>query len=195
MSARRPHDQPMTAIALLLARQWCHGHEIGGEPALSHALRVAQILHRHLPDADPDLLAAALIHDAPAFGPPADDLDTILTHHLSVDVAHIVRALTKEHHDLAAGVHLPPIDPAVVIVSAADKLVSIGTVLDRAATSSNPAAYWRQRQGFIAALPYFRSFLQARTLDLPAAMADALDRLIDEAERTIRRCRMSGSDC
>jgi (p)ppGpp synthase/HD superfamily hydrolase len=193
MSARLPHDHPMTATALSLARQWCHGHEIGGEPALSHALRVTQILHHLVPDARPDVLAAALVHDAPDFA-PTSDLDAVLSRRTSKEVTRIVRALTQEHLDLAAGLYLPPNDPAVVVVSAADKLVSIGAVLDGAATSRNPAAYWRQRRGFVAALSHFRSFLQAGTRHMPAAMAGDLDRLIDEAERTIRRCRMSGAD-
>ena len=122
MSAQRPHDPPMTSIALTLARRWCHGHEIGGEPALAHAVRVARILHSYIPDGPPQLLAAALVHDAPDFAPPDEDLDTTLGRYMSPDVTCIVRALEREHETLAESRDMPPLNSTALVVSTADKL-------------------------------------------------------------------------
>jgi len=187
MSAPLPHDHPMTAIALTLARRWCQGHEVGGESALAHAVRVARTLHQHLPDAAPDLLAAALLHDAPELTPPTDDLDTTLDRYLSPEVTRIVRALEHEHHALTDGLHVPPTDPAVLVVSTADKLVSIRTVLDGTVAPADATTYWRSRRGFVLAVPYFHSFHSAATAQVPAAMANDLGQLISRAEAAIRR--------
>lgn len=187
MSAQRPHDHPMTSIALTLARRWCRGHEVGGQPALAHAVRVARTLHRYVPDAPPELFAAALVHDAPDFAPSDEDLDTTLDRYLSPDVTCIVRALEREHEALADGNHVPPTDPAVLVVGTADKLVSIRSVLDGAVVASEAATYWRRRGGFVLAIPSFRSFQCVAAALVPAAMATDLHHVLCRAEAAIGR--------
>ena len=189
MSAPLPHDHPMTAIALTLARSWYQGHEVGNDSALAHAVRVARVLHDYVPDASPELLAAALVHDAPDFAPPADDLDATLDRHLSPEVTRIVRALEHEHRALADGRHVPPRDLAVLVVSTADKLVSIRSVLEGADAATGAATYWRTRSGFVLAVSYFRLFHCAAADLIPAAMADDLCHLVRRAEAAIRRER------
>lgn len=62
-----PHH-PLVATVLGLAGQWA-GHLSDAVPALTHAMRVAATLGRHLPSAP--LVAAVLIDDSPEFVPPS----------------------------------------------------------------------------------------------------------------------------
>ena len=177
-------ENQLTAAALRLARSWCEGHEIGGEPALAHALRVVDVLGRHAPDAPPDVVAAVLLHDSPDLVPAGVDLDATLTVLLSAEVARLVRALQHEHDGLDDGaVVAPPVnDPHLMLASAADKIVSVQAVLARADAADSSAANRAKRPGFIAALEYFRAFTHAGRDVLPESMTDELDRLVSNAE-------------
>jgi hypothetical protein len=55
---------PIVADALVLAGEWCRGQIIDGAPALGHAVKVALMLDRHVPDPAPELVAAVLLHEA-----------------------------------------------------------------------------------------------------------------------------------
>lgn len=180
------HNHPTTFAALHLARLWCDGRRIGHQDALTHAVRVVEALRRHVPDAAPEVIAAALLHDSPDLAPPEVDLHAVLVTLLSPEVARLVQVLQHEHDGLDAGrVPEPPADDlAVMQASAADKIVSIQTVLD-AAQANDPAAYWSDREGFVTALAYFRSFHQAAASALPVTMVDELGALIGLAEQRI----------
>jgi hypothetical protein len=182
---------PIVSTALALARTWCEGHQIDGAPALAHALRVASLLGTHVPTVTPELLAAALLHDAPDFAPAAGvgDLDAVLTDRLSAEVARVVRALTDEHQELdEAGQAPPPIgDPPVLLLSAADKIVSVASVLDRADAAPDPGEFWSTRRAFFTAVPYVRAVHQAAADYLPPALADALHALVIRAELAARQ--------
>jgi hypothetical protein len=184
----RPGQHPTVAAAQALARHWCAGQRIGEQPAFEHAAEVAQVLCGHLPAAAPDVVAAVLLHDSPDLAPPGIDLDTTLATLVSRETARLVRALQHEHDDL--DIHTVPTPPshdlALMQASAADKIVSIRAVLDRADTASDPGTYWTQRHGFIAALPYFRAFHRAAQRALPLSMAAELGGLIARAELRVR---------
>ena len=87
----RPHH-PIVADALTLSRQWRSGHVIDDAPALAHAVRVAVVLGRHIPDPAPELVAAVLLHDSPEFAPADIDVDALTTR-LGPAVTTVVREL------------------------------------------------------------------------------------------------------
>lgn len=175
----------MTAAALELARQWCAGEVIDGAPALRHAVCVARKLDEHLPHAAPALLAAALLHDSPYFAPAAEDLDAVLHARVGPEAARIVRDLEREHQALAGdrAAQVPIADPGTLCASAADKIVSLRSILERAAAADDPAAHWRSRPAFVARVGYFRDFQRAAAPRLPEAMARELGELVEAARR------------
>jgi HD domain-containing protein len=117
MSVLTRPRHPTIDTALELARTWCAGHVIDDAPALGHAVRVALTLDRHLPDASPELIAAALLHDSPEFAPANLTLDELLTARFGPAVTRVVRALEAEHVGLDTILGGPPIpieDPWVL---------------------------------------------------------------------------------
>jgi hypothetical protein len=175
---------PIVADALTLAREWCAGHVIDNAPALAHAVRVAVVLGRHVPEVAPDLVAAVLLHDSPEFAPPDIDLDALLTARLSPAVTTVVRALERQHVALDHGAvpDLTAVDQWTVRASAADKIVSLGSILGRADRTADPAAYWIHRTAFLSRVGYFRAFHTTAGPLLPDRMGADLDRLVDLAE-------------
>ncbi|HMG43549.1 MAG TPA: HD domain-containing protein [Acidimicrobiales bacterium] len=186
-------DHSTISAALQLARLWCDGQRIGPQDALTHALQVVDVLRRHVPDAAPEVIAAALLHDSPELAPPGLDLHAVLVTLLSPEVARLVEALQHEHDGLSAGtVPRPPADDSATMqASAADKIVSIATVLERARTD-DPSAYWSTRSGFVAALPYFRAFTAAAEHVLPSTMTAELGDLVDRAVAAATPTRPAG---
>ena len=184
MSVLTRPRHPLVATALGLARQWCDGHTIDGAPALAHAVQVVLKLGEHVPDAPPALVAAGLVHDSPEFAPAALPLDDVLTVALGDDVRRVVRALQREHQALdARAPQLPPLDDLwTVRASAADKIVSLTSILGRAAAADDPDEFWRVRRPFIDLVPYFRQFHGAVAVVLPTSMTDELGRLVTMAE-------------
>jgi len=181
---------PLIRRALADARTWCTGQVIDERPALVHAVRVAVTLARHLPDVSPELIAAALLHDAPEFAPPELDLDAILTSRYGPHVHRIIRALQVEHHALDQPD--PPIttdDQPVLLASTADKIVAITSVLRRARASGDPDAFFTARPALLRLLPHFRRFHHAAAGSVPATMTAQLGQvldLLDQATTTAR---------
>lgn len=187
MTVLAPPRHPKVEDALGLARVWCAGHIIDGAPALRHAVEVALTVGRHVPDAPAELLAAVLLHDAPDFAPAGTDLDRVLTHRFGPSTTRIVRALEREHAVL--GLEPPPVpevgDPLVLCASAADKIVSLGSVVRRAQFAADQDAYWRARQPFLGLVPYFRTFATAAGPHLPNSMRTALEHAVVAAETVV----------
>ncbi|BCB90658.1 HD domain-containing protein [Phytohabitans suffuscus] len=184
MTVLTPPRSPLVDEALELARRWCAGHTIDGAPALRHAVEVATTLGRYVPDAPADIIAAALLHDAPEFAIDVD-LDQVLTNRFGPATTRVVRALEREHAALGQ-TPAPPFeagDTVALTASAADKIVSLDSVLRRASFAADRAAYWRTRRPFLALVPYFRAFHTAARTALPAEMAATLGRLVTDAEQ------------
>lgn len=186
MTALTRPRHPIVADALSLARDWCAGHIIDSAPALGHAVKVALVLDRHLPAAAPELVAAVLLHDSPEYAPPGIDLDAVLTARFGPFVTAVVRGLQREHIALDRR-SVPDVtaeDRRILHASAADKIVSLGAILRRAARSADPAAFWRTRAAFAARVPYFAAFHAAAEPHLPPAMSRELAHLVARAQRT-----------
>jgi len=173
MSVLSPPRDPIMAEVLTMARAWCHGQVIDGSPAIRHALRVAIKLGEHVPEAPPELVAAALLHDSPYLMPADQDFEEALAQRVGTAVARVVVALHREHTDMAV-----PTDPQTLAVSAADKMISIAAVLRRGRAASDKEAYWRARGPFIARMPYLRLFLQQSESRLPSGMVTELGNLL-----------------
>ncbi|GIH20913.1 hypothetical protein Raf01_90850 [Rugosimonospora africana] len=174
----------MVATAFGLARQWCAGREIDGHPTLSHAVRVAVKLDQHLPAVPPQLIAAVLVHNSPEFAPATVDVDAALTVWLGPEITRVVAAMHREHAAMDAGVPaVPPLrDLWTLYASAADKIVSVGSILARAAAADDPKDFWCGRQAFVALVPYFREFHTATSARLPAGLRDELGLAVALAE-------------
>lgn len=180
LSSPRP---ALIDTAIQLSQQWCKGHRIDGSPALGHALKVARKVDQHLLDADPDLIAAVILHDSPYFAPGDTDLDAVLTERLGPAVTRIVRAIEREHHALALA-EIPAIDtsdPDALVASAADKVVSIAAITRRGRRAADSGIFWGTRRPFINRVPYFVEFAAAAESHLPAGLARELTTLVDHA--------------
>lgn len=187
---------PIVADALALAREWCAGHIIDSAPALGHAIKVALTLGRHVPDPAPELVAAVLLHDSPEYAPKDIDLDALLTQRFGTPVRDIVRALEREHIalDQRAVPGVTTADQWTLWASAADKIVSLRSILRRAAHAADADAYWRTRHGFVTRVPYFAAFHTAAAPHLPPGMAGELARLVIHAEHATAAQRADATD-
>jgi hypothetical protein len=137
---------------------------------------VAHKVDQYLPEADPALIAAVVLHDSPYFAPDGTDLDAVLNDRLSPAVTRIVRAIEREHQALAVA-ELPAIDvsdPHTVVASAADKAVSIAAITRRADRAPDAGIYWSTRRPFIKRVLYFYAFAEAAAPHLPAGLAREL---------------------
>ena len=186
MSANSLPRAPVIESALELARIWCSGHMIDGAPALGHAIKVARKVYEHLPSAPLDLLAAVIVHDSPYFAPADIDLDAVLTNALSRRAAQIVRAIEAEHEalDRNDSVAVDTRDREALIASAADKVISISSVVGRGRRASDPDAYWRERSAFTSRVPYFQHFAAISTAYLPCELAVELTAVVAFAAET-----------
>jgi 5'-deoxynucleotidase YfbR-like HD superfamily hydrolase len=184
MTALSQPRHPIVTGALDLASTWCAGHVIGGAPALAHAINVAHTVDRHIPDAPVELIAVALLHDAPEFAPGDIDLGAVLTRQTAPAVARTIRALERAlaSGETGEGKPVDPEDLWTLCVSAADRIASLSSVLRRAGRPEDAAAYWRTRTPFIAQVPHYRAFSQQSAPHLPGGMAAELEHLITRAE-------------
>lgn len=191
-SVLAPPRPPVVAEALAIARRWCAGHVIDGAPALAHAVRVAALLGRHLPDAPPALVAAVLLHDVPDYTGPEEfgaevgdrcGTETLIGLWL-IHGEHI--AMEQYRHDPDGTTRrLAQLRPDIAAVLAADKVISLSYVLAGARRSPDIRAYWSTRRAFLLLVPYFRAFLAATASKLPEGLADELGGLVREARRAV----------
>ncbi len=184
---------PLIEYALTDAKRWCEGHIIDDRPALAHATQVATTLATHQPDIAPQIVAAALLHDSPDFVPADFDLDSYLTSRYSPETTRVVRALQTEHQALDTGTPLIPADDRpVLLVSTADKIVALRSLLRRAHDSADITTFFRQRGVLLGLLPHFTAFHRAALPLVPAGMGQALGDVIADlgaATATARAAR------
>jgi HD domain len=178
---------PPIPAAYALAAHWCAGHFIDGSPALVHAVKVAALLSRTCP-ASPELIAAALLHDGPTYIRP-DPMAAAVIARCGTDVLRLVRAIHSEHEAMeayrtdpgAAASRLAELDDQVLCVLAADKTVSVATIVRRGARAADPAVYWASRGPFLATLPYLSAFADAAAPRIAPSLAVLLTAAIERA--------------
>jgi hypothetical protein len=180
--------------ALRLAKVWCAGQVIDDRPALAHAARVAVTLGRHVPDVEPDLVAAVLLHDAPYFAPDCVDLDGVLEIGFSPQVRRIVRALEADH---AALDHPnPPVhvdDRPVLLAATADQIVALTSLAWRARRSGDVDAFFTARPMLLQLLPHFHACQEAGVGLVPKTMSDELGAALDLMDRITAPARAAAA--
>jgi hypothetical protein len=180
--------------ALAVARQWCRGRVIDDRPALAHAARVAVTIGNHQPTARPQVIAAALLHDAPEFAPAALDLDDFLITAYGNTVRRLIRAMQIEHEALDAGRPVIPdsSDTELLLLSVADKIVALTSLHLRACRHGDIAGFFAVRGPLLDLLGHFQACSHTARGAVPASMytafAAALRRL-DDATATARALR------
>ncbi|MEV0428239.1 HD domain-containing protein [Micromonospora sp. NPDC050495] len=178
--------------ALRDAQRWCSGQAIDGRPALAHAVRVAVTIGDHVPNPDPDLIAAALLHDIPDFAPRTPDIYQVLAAAYGPQVSRIIAALQDEHQALdTSDPPIPVDDLPVLLASTADKIVALTSLLRRAHASGDVAAFLRTRPALLTLLPHFRAFHQAAHPRVPAGMSARLDTALALLERAATGIQMA----
>jgi len=189
VSVLDPPRHPTVSRALWLTQNWCHGRTIDDAPALRHALAVARTLVRHVPHAAPELVAAALLHDAPEFAPPGTDLAAVLNAVVTPGVAPLVHALDAQHRSMHAG-HPAALDtPKVTLIAAADKIVAFRALITRANRSGDPTAFWATRGVLRDLLTYFHNWTALAAPYLPALMQKELAEQLTTLDRAIHTSR------
>jgi len=176
MSVLDPPRHPLVRQALDLAGVLCHGHVIDDGPAMRHAVLVARLLVKHVPDAPAVLVCAALLHDAPDFVPPGSNLEAILDTTVAPGVARLVRALQAEHVRMEDGGDPRIGDIDVTVVTAADKTVAFRSLVARARRSGDEPAFWARRVALQQLLPYFHTWARLAGPQLPGSMRAELER-------------------
>lgn len=161
---------PIVERALGLARQFCEEQVIDDAPAIAHAVKVATILVRHVPDATPEMIAAALLHDAPLFVSPTADLDELLTHAVADGVAPIVKALHVEHEAMMSGTAPRVPERPVALIMAADKVVAFRALVERAHRAADEREFWSRRGTLRGLLPWFAEWCNRATPLLPGSL-------------------------
>jgi (p)ppGpp synthase/HD superfamily hydrolase len=164
--------------------------KISGEPYVAHLLRVAGTVLEH--GADEDETIAALLHDAvedqggaatgrmigERFGPRVAD---IVRGCSDTDVTPKPPWRARKEAYLA---HLGEASPSVRLISAADKLDNVRSML--AAYRVMGEAIWQRfRGGRDGTLWYFRSVVEKLKETGGSPLADELDLAVGELERAI----------
>jgi hypothetical protein len=190
MTVLAPPRHPHLELALADARAWCHGEIIDQRPALSHAVQVAVVTGaaaRQHPQ-HPLLPVAALLHDSPIFAPPGLDLDAYLDRRYGPAISRLVRGFERDH--AAMDTDDPTIDlsdPDVVLLSTADKVVALSSMLRRCRRAADRCAFFAVRHPFLRLMPYFHACHAAAEPHVPADLSAAFARVLaglDEAVAT-----------
>lgn len=190
MTVLSPPRHPLVAAALADASVWCAGHLIEHRPALRHAAAVAHEVVQHTPEASPEVVAAALLHDAPEFAPACLDLPAYLTVNYGDRVAQLVVDLHAEHESLDTPE--PTIstgDLALLMLSTADQAVAFRSNLHRAHTSGDVPAFFGAKTGMIRLLGYFHRYQRAGVGLLPATLSADLAASLDQVDAAVAAFR------
>lgn len=183
---------PVFDRALDLARDWYVGTDVDGVPPLRHVGEVAALLRRHVADAPPELLAAAVL----AYAPAGTNEDRELMAQVGEAVTRLVRCAQRERLALfqppspAADLEDPQADfyePQAVWVAAADLIVRVTSRVRRSMFASDHVAYWRDHREFVDRVPAWRAFHTTAGPNMPPSLARELGRTVTEAENSIRR--------
>src|SRR5205085_627311 len=141
---------------------------------------------RHVPDAEAELAAAALLHDLPEFAPDGVNVTAFLAGRYGELTTHVVLALAAEHQALDQP--NPPIQTAdypVLLLSTVDKAVAFRSNLRRAQQTGDPPAYFIAKTALINLLNYFRRYHQAGLGRLPSTLSDEYGQAIAEVDEAL----------
>lgn len=183
-------DRFSSAVALALDLHRTQTRKVSGTPFVAHLLRVAGTVLEH--GADEDTAIAAVLHDAieDQGGPKARK---IIQDRFGERVANIVDECSdtdktpkppwreRKERYLA---HLATASPSARMISAADKLDNIRSLLSSYHQSGE--AIWRHfRGGKDGTLWYFRSVRDILKQTGPESLANELSRAVEEFEREV----------
>ncbi|GID33344.1 HD domain-containing protein [Paractinoplanes brasiliensis] len=194
MTSLTPPRHPLVERALTTARHWCSGKIIDDRPALAHAARVAVTIGEHHPAAGPRVIAAALLHDAPEFAPAPRDLDRFLTARFGDEVRRLIRGMQTEHDalDRMEPILLDTRDAPLVLLSTADKIVALNSLLRRAHLAGDVLNFFAVRKPLIDLLDHFRACQQATLGAVPPTMSTALADILNTLDTATSSLRTSG---
>jgi hypothetical protein len=181
MTVLTPPRHALVDSALHVARRWCLGRVIDDRPALAHAVRVAVTIGAHRPAAEPRIIAAALLHDAPEFAPPELDLDGYLTAEYGAEVRRLIRGMEIEHDALDRDEPVVPdsADVNLILLSTADKVVALTSLLRRARLSGDSSGFFATRRPLLNLLTHFRRCHSAATGAVPVTMTADFGKILD----------------
>lgn len=184
MTALTPPRHPVVDSALTVAKRWCAGRVIDDRPALAHAVRVAVAIGAHQPRVKPQIIAAALLHDGPEFAPPNLDLNHFLTYHYGGEVTRLIRGMQAEHEALDAETPFVPdrTDTDFLLLSTADKLVALTSLMRRARLSGDVTGFFAIRQPLLRLLDHFRACQRSAIGVAPASLTRALGQILNELD-------------
>lgn len=196
MTVLTPPRHALVDSALLVARRWCFGRVIDDRPALTHAVRVADTIGAHRPLVEPQIIAAALLHDAPEFAPPELDLDRFLATVYGAEVRRLIRGMQVEHDALDRDEPIVP-DPGdvnLILLSAADKVVALTSLLCRAHLCGDTTGFFAVRMPLSNLLTHFRRCQAAAMGAVPASMTADLGNILDalDVATAVARRRQAG---
>lgn len=148
-----PRD-PVIDRALHLTHEWLHGRTLNEEPALNHALGMARMVKRHMPQASVMVQAAALLSCTRHWVPLGARRDRTVDAQVTPGVADILRQVEDEHRYMMCGLspQLPGRDAAVV--SAADKILTWRRLVSRSRRCANAELFWDSRPTAWQLLPW-----------------------------------------
>lgn len=140
---------------------------------------VAVTLGEYVAGTAPELIAAALLHDAPEFAPADIDVDAVLRRRYGSEVVRIVRALEAEHHALDTASSIITVDDLpVLLASTADKIVALASLSRRAERFGDVTGFFAARPALLRLLPHFRAFALAGVGRVPTGMSTRLDQVL-----------------
>jgi hypothetical protein len=184
MTILGPPRHPLIDNALSDAQRLCAGRIIDDRPALTHAARVAVMIGNHHPLAPPEVIAAALLHDAPEFAPPDVDLDQFLTARYGAEVTRLVRGMQAEHDALDRETPYIPDsgDELLVLLSTSDKAVALTSLLRRARLSGDVTEFFAGRRPLLSLLDHFRACQLAAAGVVPGSLTVTLGSILDDLD-------------
>lgn len=178
---RRPRH-PVVERALRLSKHYCEGKTIDDAPAFAHACKVAVMFTRHIPDAAPEMIAAALLHDAPEFKPDMVVLDVVLKYAVGDGIAPLVNAIHAEHAAMMSGVPPRVAEPPVTQIMAADKTVAFQALVTRASRAPSEAEFWDRRPTLRSLFPWFVQWCELAAPHLPESLHVAVTLALAQLE-------------
>ena len=181
MTILAPPRHPLVEHSLTTAQQWCSGRVIDDRPALAHAARVAVTIGQHQPAPVPEIIAAALLHDAPEFAPSELDLGRFLTETYGNEVHRLIRGMQTEHDALDRERPILPdaTDAPLVLLSTADKIVALTSLLRRAHLSGNVTSFFAARRPLLDLLDHFHACKRATVGAVPDSMSTAFAAILE----------------